>query len=161
MMKRIMLLSVLGIALLFFGCTPGTQVREPQPITVERVDPAAEIGPGKEETVEVRLGLINQTDQALAEKEDFSGQWVLRNSDGELRASGGMFTAGPLDPNERSFPLTWQAELDSGTYTLEWGAPSVGTTIVEFQVQRDDHGVLIGTLRQRTTDAYLVEQPAS
>jgi len=161
MMKRIMLLSVLGIALLFFGCMPGTQVREPQPITVERVDPAAEIGPGKEETVEVRLGLINQTDQALAAKEDFSGQWVLRNSDGELRASGGMFTAGPLDPNERSFPLTWRAELDSGTYTLEWGAPSVGTTIVEFQVQRDDHGVMIGTLRQRTTDAYLVEQPAS
>jgi len=161
MMKRIMLLSVLGIALLFLGCVPEVQVREPQPITAEHVDPAAEIGSGEEKTVEVRLGLINQTDQPLAEEEDFTGQWVLRNSAGEARASGGLFTVGPLDPNERSFPLTWRAELESGTYTLEWGAPSAGTTIVEFQVQRDDHGVMIGTLRQRTTDEYLVEQPAS
>jgi hypothetical protein len=156
-----MLLSVLGIALFFLGCTPATQVQAPQPIAVERVDPVAEIGTGEEQTVEVHLGLINQTDQPLAEKQDFIGQWVLRHSDGNVRASGEMFTAGPLDPNERSLPLTWRAELQTGTYTLEWGAPSVGTTIVEFQVQRDDHGVMIGTLQQRTTDAYLVEQPES
>jgi hypothetical protein len=161
MRKRITLLSVLGIALLFLGCMPGTQVQESQPIEIERVDPVAEIRPGAEETVEVRLGLINQTDQPLAEREDFTGQWVLRYSNGKVRASGEMLTAGPLDPKESSFPLTWRSALQTGTYTLQWGAPSVGTTIVEFQVQRDDHGVMIGTLRQQTADAYLVEQPGS
>jgi hypothetical protein len=161
MTKRIIFLSALSIALLFLGCVPEATPTEPQPITPERVNPAAEIELGKERTVEVRLGLINLTDQELVEKDDFAGQWVLLNSKDEVRASGGLFTAGPLDPNEQSFPLTWRAELESGTYTLQWGAPSVGTTIVEFEVQRNDTGVGVRTLRQQTTGEYLVEQPES
>jgi hypothetical protein len=161
MVKRIIILSALGISLLFLGCTPSIDVGKPKPITVERVDPVAEVGLGEESTIEVRLGLINQTGQPLAEKHDFTGQWVLLSSDGEVRASGRLYTAGPLDPNERSFPLTWRGALETGTYTLQWGAPSAGTTIVEFEVQRGDRGVMIGTLQQQTTDAYLVEQPES
>jgi hypothetical protein len=160
MVKRIIILSVLSIALLFLGCAP-SKVGKPKPITVERVDPVAEVGTGEESTVEVRLGLINQTSQPLAGKDDFTGQWVLLSSDGEVCASGRLYTAGPLDPHERSFPVTWTSALDSGTHTLQWGAPSAGTTIVEFEVQRGDRGVMIGTLQQQTTDAYLVEQPES
>ena len=161
MKKRIILFSALSIALLLFGCAPDAAPAGPQPITVERVNPAAEIGLGEEHTVEVRLGLINLTDQELARKEDFTGQWVLLNSEGAVRASGGMYTAGPLAPNEQSYPLTWRAELDAGTYTLRWGAPSVGTTIVEFEVQRNGTGVGVGTQRQQTMNEYLVEPQGS
>jgi hypothetical protein len=161
MVKRIILLSALGIALLLLGCTAGVQVGEPKPITVERVRPAAEIALGEEGKVDVKLGLVNETDQPLVQKDDFVGQWVLLNSAGEVHASGWLYTAGPLDPNQRSFPLTWSAELDSGDYTLQWGAPSVGTTIVEFEVQRDDLGVGVGVSRQLTTDQFLIDQAES
>jgi hypothetical protein len=161
MRKRIIPFSILSIMLLFLGCVPATEIGKPKPITVERVNPAAEIGPGEEGTIEVRLGLINETNQELAEKKDLTGEWVLLNSEGEVRASGGLFTAGPLAPFERSFPLTWRAKLDAGTYTLQWGAPSVGTTIVEFEVQHGDVGVGVDTQRQQTIDQYLVDQPAS
>jgi len=158
MRKRIILLSALGIALLLLGCTARVQVGGPQPITAERVRPAAEIALGEEGKVDIKLGLVNETDQPLVQKDDFVGQWVLLNSAGEVRASGRLYTAGPLDPNESAFPLTWSAALESGTYTLKWGAPSVGTTIVGFQVQKEDLGVGVGALRQQTTDQFLIDQ---
>ena len=66
--------------------------------------------------------------------EDFVGKWALTDEAGALRASGSLWTMGLLGSGETAFPAGWQSELVSGGYTLTWGAPKYGLTVVNFTI---------------------------
>lgn len=110
--------------------------------------------PGK---IKAALGLVNTTNQSIPMIENFEGNWVLLNSAGNIRASGVMLTAGPIEPNQSRYPLVWSAELEPGTYTLKWAAASVGTVIVNFEVFGDGNSLGVGIMEKETSDDVLIK----
>jgi hypothetical protein len=147
-------LVLLGAALPILGCTACGPDRAP--FSAERVTPAAEVTLGRNETIEIAMGFVNESDQPILQQDDFAGQWVLVKGEGEVRARGRVLTAGPLEAKETSLPLVWSGALDSGRYTLKWGAPTMGTLTVEFTVF--DEGAGVGVVRQETSDQFTIGQ---
>lgn len=137
---------------------PGCTIQGPdrEPFSADRVAPAAQVTLGEGETIDIAMGFVNQSNQRIPQQDDFAGQWVLVNGEGEVRARGRVFTAGPLEADETSFPLVWSGVLEPGTYTLRWGSPAIGTLITEFTVSSTGSGV--GVVRQETSDQFLIDQ---
>jgi hypothetical protein len=154
MKSKMRFLVLLSTALLVLACTSRGPDREP--FSAAQVTPVAKVTLGEGKTIEVAMGFANKSGQPIPQQEDFAGQWVLFNSEGEVRARGRVLTAGPLEPNEVSFPLVWSGALNSGTYMLKWGSPTIGTVTTEFTVF--DNGGGVGVMRQETSDQFLIDQ---
>jgi hypothetical protein len=123
--------------------------------SADTVMPAAKVNLGEDTTIEIAMGFSNQSSDRIPEQEDVAGQWTLVNGEGELRAQGRVLTAGPLEPGQTSYPLVWSGTLDSGPYTLRWGAPAIGTVTTEFTVFEDGGGV--GMVRQERSEQFLFD----
>jgi hypothetical protein len=149
---------LLLIALLAAGCI--AQGPDGEAFSTEWVTPAAQITLGKGETIEIAMGFANQSSAPIPQQEDVAGQWTLVNGEGEVRARGFVLTAGPLEPGETSYPLAWNGTLESGSYTLRWGAPAIGTVTTEFTVFESGHSASagVGVVRQETSDQFLIDQ---
>jgi hypothetical protein len=147
-------LVLLSLALLLFGCTAQTPGRAPY--SAERVAPTAQVTLGEGGTIDIAMGFANLSDRPIAQQDDFDGQWVLVDGEGELRARGRVLTAARLEPDETSFPLVWSGVLEPGDYTLKWGSPTIGTVTTEFTVF--DNGAGVGVIRQETSDRFLIDQ---
>ena len=137
-----------------FGCI--LQDPDRAPYSADQVTPIAKVALGEDGTIDIVMGLINESHQPISQQDDFAGQWVLVNSEGRVRARGRVLTAGPLEADEISFPLVWSGALESGTYTLKWGSPSIGTATVEFTAFGNGAGV--GVVRQETSEQFLIDQ---
>jgi hypothetical protein len=147
-------LVLFSTALLVFGCI----VRDPErePFSAEQVTPTARITLGESETIAIAMGFVNESSQPIPQQDDFAGQWVLINGEGKVRARGRVPIAGPLGPDATSFPLVWSGVLQSGSFTLKWGSPAIGTAIVQFTVF--DNGSGVGVVRQETSEQFLIDQ---
>jgi hypothetical protein len=142
------------MVLCVFGCT--VQGPDHERYSADRVAPTAKVALGEDGTIDIAMGFVNESHQPIPQQDDFAGQWVLVNSDGEIRARGRVLTAGPLEPDEASFPLVWTGALESGTYLLKWGSPTIGTVTTEFTIFEDGGGV--GVVRQETSVQFHVGQ---
>jgi hypothetical protein len=149
---------ILLIALLAASCT--AQGAEGEAFSAEWVKPAAKVALGEGETIEIAMGFSNQSSQPISQQDDVAGQWTLVNGEGEVRARGRVVTAGPLEPGETSYPLVWKGALESGSYTLRWGTPAIGTVTTEFTVFESGHSASagVGVVRQETSDQFLIDQ---
>ena len=124
----------------------------------ENLHPDAKVSLSEEAgEIEITLGYINQSDEYIPEIDDFEGNWTLQNSEGKTRARGSILAAGPFEAGESKYPLTWRAKLDPDNYTLMWAEPSMGTVVVEFQVDGEGSGVGIGVIKKETFESTLIE----
>lgn len=124
----------------------------------EKLVPDARISLGEEiGKIDITLGLVNISDQPIQEIDNFEGTWVLLNSMTEIRARGAVLAIGPIEPNGSTYPLVYRATLEPGTYTLKWGAMSVGTAIFDFEVSGAGNSFGVGIFGKETSDAFLIE----
>lgn len=136
-MRRWITVVFLVSVLAWAGCgaLPGSAPAEPSP---ELLTPIAEVQGGTEGTFSIRMGVANNSDREIVEYEEFEGHWQLLDAARDVRAQGRVYHLGSLDPEESRYPLTWEAELEPGSYTLLWGAPSIGSVVVEFEAEVSD-----------------------
>jgi hypothetical protein len=154
-MKRAAIsLVLLCTALLLLACS--VQGPGHEPVSAKQVTPAAQVTLEEGKRIDIAMGFVNQSNQPVPQRDDFAGQWVLVNGEGEVRARGHVLTAGPLAPEETSFPLVWSGVLESGRYTLMWGSPTIGTVTTEFTVF--DGGAGVGVVREEWSEQYHVDQ---
>jgi hypothetical protein len=142
------------IALLAAGCA--AQGADDEAFFAEWVTPTAKVTLGEDAEIAIAMGFANQSGQPIPQQDDVAGQWQLVNGEGQVRARGRVLTAGPLKPGETSYPLVWSGNLDSGSYTLTWGAPDIGTVTTELTVFENGGGV--GVVRQEISEQFLIDQ---
>ena len=104
--------------------------------------------------VALRFGAHNVGPAGFPGDEDFVGKWELTNEAGDLRASGSLTIMGLLGAGETAFPAEWEGELVPGAYTLTWGAPGYGLTVVNFTVVEHDGRLSIGDQTTQTFDTH-------
>lgn len=74
-------------------------------------------------------------------EDSISGQWELREADGDLRAKGKLLLV--PETNDEDVLITWQGVLDPGSYELTWGAPDYGGLIKVFEVCQTENGTIL------------------
>lgn len=90
----------------------------------------------------ISLGVCN-TGLGMFESDDnFNGLMEVRDKNGDICARAEIFQFQALERGESVFPISWRGELCPGSYTLTWGAPDYGSTLVCFEVTEYD-GLLI------------------
>jgi hypothetical protein len=153
----LMIAAVMAAAvILIAGCSPGrtggsTGASEPRP---DLATPIAEVQGSAEGDVVIRMGVANTSHTTLREVATFEGRWQLLNGAGEIRAEGHMHHLGAYPPEASRYPLTYEAQLERGAYTLLWGAPSIGSTALSFEVEVDGETVLVQGVTQEITDTF-------
>jgi hypothetical protein len=146
----LLLISACGRLPAEFGSS-ANQVVMPRP---EIVKPLADIRGSIEGVTTLKLGVENTSQRQIAEAEEFTGRWQILNAGGEVRAEGRMYHLGPLKPEENRYPMAWEATLTTGSYTLLWGAPEIGSLVVDFSVQVSGDAVNIQQVRQRASEIF-------
>ncbi|MGC9467097.1 MAG: hypothetical protein ACP5HS_00765 [Anaerolineae bacterium] len=133
-MRRWMIVFLLVSIFALVGCgvLPDSAPEAPSP---ELLTPIAEVRGGIEGTFTIRMGIANNSSREIRESEDFEGRWQLLDASGAVRAAGHVYHLGSLGPEESRYPLAWESELEPGSYTLLWGAPSIGSVVVEFEAE--------------------------
>ncbi|RLC54092.1 MAG: hypothetical protein DRI80_19515 [Chloroflexota bacterium] len=104
--------------------------------------------------VALRFGAHNVGPADFPGDEDFVGKWELTNEAGDLRASGTLTIMGFVEAGETTFPVKWEGELVPGAYTLTWGAPGYGLTMVRFTAVEHNGRLSIGEQTTHTFDDY-------
>ena len=104
--------------------------------------------------VALRFGAHNVGSADFPGDEDFVGEWKLTDQAGDLRASGSLTIMGLVESGETTFPVKWEGELVPGAYTLTWGAPGYGLTVVRFTVVEHNGRLSIGEQTTHTFDDY-------
>ena len=104
--------------------------------------------------VALRFGAHNVGPADFPGDEDFVGEWKLTDQAGDLRASGTLTIMGFVEAGETTFPVKWEGELVPGAYTLTWGAPGYGLTLVRFTVVEHNGRLSIGEQTTQTFDDY-------
>ena len=61
---------------------------------------------------------------------------------------------GLLGSGKTAFPAEWKGKLSPGAYTLTWGAPAYGSTVVSFTVVERDGALSIGEQVIQVFDTY-------
>jgi len=102
----------------------------------------------------LRFGVHNAGPADFPGDEDFVGEWRLTDQAGDLRASGTLTIMGIVGAGETAFPVKWEGELVPGAYTLTWGAPGYGLTLVRFTVVEHNGRLSIGEQTTQTFDDY-------
>lgn len=71
--------------------------------------------------------------------------WGVSLTDDALRASGTAVLP-PVSPSagESQTVIGWNGPLDAGEYELSWGAPDLGSTVVEFEIVARDDNLYLG-----------------
>ncbi|HSJ56352.1 MAG TPA: hypothetical protein VLC95_04175 [Anaerolineae bacterium] len=85
----------------------------------------------------------------------FRATFELRTKDGELRASGTALLP-PLaaSTGEERTVIGWDGVLDAGEYELLWGAPELGSTLVEFEIVAENGRLRLGPEVHRRGPVY-------
>ena len=150
-MKTELLSALTLFALLaLVGCA---MIPEPTPGAAEpRVK--VEVNMGADGEVILRFGVHNTGPADFPGDEDFVGKWELSHDTGALRASGSLKIMGPLESGETTFPAEWKGELVPGAYTLTWGAPGYGSTVVNFTMVERDGALSIDDVLQESFDTH-------
>ena len=104
--------------------------------------------------VVLKFGAHNTGPADFPGDEDFVGKWELSHDTGALRASGSLKIMGPLESGETTFPAEWKGELVPGAYTLTWGAPGYGSTVVNFTMVERDGALSIDDVLQESFDTH-------
>lgn len=104
--------------------------------------------------VVLRFGAHNTGPADFLGDEDFVGKWELTDEAGALRASGSLTKMGLLGSGKTAFPAEWKSELVPGAYTLTWGAPGYGSTVVDFTVVERNGRLSIGEQVAQVFDTY-------
>jgi hypothetical protein len=157
---QIIFKSLISMALLLvlIGCSIYDEDPGNDPNLNENLVPDAIITLGEETgKIDVTLGMLNNSDQSISEINNFNGSWVLLNSMSEIRARGAVLSIGPIEPNGSTYPLVYSTTLEPGKYTLKWGALSVGTVTIDFEVGGDEDNLWVGISSKETSDAFLIE----
>jgi hypothetical protein len=102
----------------------------------------------------LRFGAYNMGPAGFPGDEDFTGEWRLIDEAGGLRASGTLTIMGIVGAGEIAFPIKWEGKLLPGAYTLTWGAPGYGSTVVDFTVVEQNGRLSIGELMAQDFDEY-------
>ncbi|MGD2158484.1 MAG: hypothetical protein PVG14_20990 [Anaerolineales bacterium] len=146
----LLLISACGRLPAEFGSS-ANHVVMPRP---EIVKPLADIRGSVEGVTNLKLGVENTSQHQIAEMEGFTGRWQVLDAGGEVRAEGRMYHLGLLKPEESRYPMTWESTLTSGSYTLLWGAPEIGSLVVDFNVEVSGDAVNINQVRQETSESF-------
>jgi len=75
-----------------------------------------------------------------------SGEWELRDEDGNLRASGRVLELSRFTGEE--ILVTWEGVLDPGEYELIWGVPMYGGLVRRFEVVSESGGIRLGDYQE-------------
>ena len=102
----------------------------------------------------LKFGAHNTGPADFPGDEDFVGKWELTDGAGALRASGSLRIMGLLGSGETAFPVEWKGKLSPGAYTLTWGAPAYGFTVVSFTVVERGGALSIGEQVIQVFDTY-------
>jgi len=127
----------------------------PEP-TPEAAELHLEVGVNMDVNGEVvlKFGAHNSGPADFPGDEDFVGKWELTDEAGALRASGSLTIMGLLGSGKTAFPAEWKSELVPGAYTLTWGAPGYGSTVVDFTVVERNGRLSIGEQVTQVFDTY-------
>ncbi len=90
----------------------------------------------------ISLGVCNTGLGMFEGDDDFNGVMEVRDESGDVCTRAEIFRFQTLEHGESVFPISWRGELWPGSYTLTWGAPDYGSTLVCFEVTEYD-GLLI------------------
>jgi len=150
--KNKMMVMLITIALLALtGCSTSPEpALETARLTFE-VALRGEMDDGK---IVARLGVRNAGNVEFPGDEAFGGVMELRDGSQALRSCGETMMMGRLAAGEATFPIEWKGELSPGAYTLTWGAPGYGATVVDFEVQESSGMLVIGEEVTRVLSTY-------
>ncbi len=162
MKTRLLSALTLVVLLALVGCTftvhrDHRTSSEPTPEAAD-LRLKAEVSMDADGEVVLRFGAHNMGPADFPGDEDFVGKWELTDEAGDLRASGSLTIMGIVGAGETAFPAAWQSELVPGAYTLTWGAPHYGLTVVDFTVVEHDGRLSIGEQTTQTFDDYQPQQ---
>jgi len=153
---------MLVVLLALVGCTftVHRDHRTSPELTPEAADlrVKAEVNTDADGEVVLRFGAHNMGPADFPGDEDFVGRWELTDEAGALRASGSMTIMGIVEAGETAFPAKWEGELVPGAYTLTWGAPGYGLTVVNFTVVEHNGRLSIGEQVTHVFDDYQPQQ---
>jgi len=138
------------VLLILVGCTT---FPEPTPEAAE-LHLEARVNMDADGKVALRFGARNTGPADFPGDEDFVGKWELTDEGDALRASGSLRTMGPLASGKTVFPAEWKDALAPGPYTLTWGAPGYGSTVVDFTVGERGGVLSIGEQVHQVFDTY-------
>ncbi|MGC9348840.1 MAG: hypothetical protein ACP5JG_11920 [Anaerolineae bacterium] len=143
--------AVILLMFALLGCGGPSGPAEASP---ELVTPAVDVRGTSQGRLEIRLGIVNESQREIAERSTFEGRWQLIDEAGNLRAEGRLYHLGPLDPDTSSFPMSWKGEVDGGSYRLLWGAPSIGSVVAQLTVEADADTLNVSYMGQSATDTF-------
>jgi hypothetical protein len=151
--KRLLLLLTIIGAMLLVACNGGETTASEAPIREELVTFVAKPSVNAAEEVVIDFSLHNGGEPLPADK-NFIAHWRLERGDGEMRAQGKAHDRPALPGGAETPMMRWSGSLEPGDYTLTWGAPGLGATVIDFAVQETEHGLQIGSQQIRNTTAY-------
>jgi len=150
MKTRLLSALTLVVLLALVGCTTSPEpTSEAAELTLKVV-----VNTDADGEIVLRFGAHNVGPADFPGDEDFVGEWKLTDQAGDLRASGSLTIMGLVESGETTFPVKWEGELVPGAYTLTWGAPGYGLTVVRFTVVEHNGRLSIGEQMTHTFDDY-------
>lgn len=152
-LKRwLVVVLIVTLCVAIVGC--GAPAEPGETTRPEWVTPLVDLQGTPDGRLEIRLGVVNETQREFAEDEAFDGRWQLVDAGGVVRAEGRLYHLGPLDADEARYPMSWTGEVESAAYRLLWGAPTIGSVVAEFQVTEDNGDVNVDRLTVQPADSY-------